>query len=496
MELDTPSTNGPADQLVPSDAPGVPVSIAKKLDTKARGLSLNTRIALTTTAAAVVAVLVAGLVAWPLAQQTAEQDSLVSLQRLADTTAAAVERSPEVGSDLIENRLGETFRSQQITAVYAPRGAQIPGLLGRRDVIDLANGDSVDGIRNVSGEQVLLAAQGLNNGGSVVLVQPLSATNQIALASAARFGVALAVGVAIAILFGLLLSRRLTRPLRTAANAAKRLGAGDRDVELAVTGPREIAELNEALNELRYALAQSEGRQREFLLSISHELRTPLTTILGYSEAMSDGIVDDQDVAATGATMSAEAHRLNLLVSDLLDLARLDAVDFRITGVTTDFAEIAIDASRIWQDRCAAVGLHFESEVPVSPLVGRTDPLRVRQIIDNLCTNALRVTPSGGSVTLAVRPAADDEHTVEIEVRDSGPGLTSDDCAVAFEPAELYNRYRGIRKVGSGVGLALVGRLSGRLGGRAQAGGAAEGGARFTVTLAREIVDSRETTPA
>ncbi|NQU36408.1 MAG: HAMP domain-containing histidine kinase [Actinobacteria bacterium] len=481
---------------MPSDAPGSPVSIAKQLETKARGLSLATRIALTTTAAAVVAVLVAGLVAWPLAQATAEQDSLDSLQRLADTTAAAVERSPDVGSDLIENRLGETFRSQQITAVYAPRGTQIPGLLGRRDVIDLANGSSVDGVRNVCGEQVLMAAQGLDSGGAVVLVQPITATNQIALASAARFGIALAVGVAIAILFGLLLSRRLTRPLRTAANAAKRLGAGDRDVELAVTGPREIAELNEALNELRYALAQSEGRQRDFLLSISHELRTPLTTIMGYSEAISDGIVPDVDVASTGATMTAEAQRLNLLVSDLLDLARLDSVDFRISGVATDFAAIAGAAARIWQDRCAAVGLSFYSEVPVSPLEGRTDPLRVRQIIDNLCTNALRVTPSGGSVTLAVRPAADDDSAVEIEVRDSGPGLTPDDCAVAFEPAELYNRYRGIRKVGSGVGLALVGRLSGRLGGAAQAGSAPEGGARFTVRLSREVVDSRDSVPA
>lgn len=481
---------------MPSDAPGSPVSIAKKLETKARGLSLATRIALTTTAAAVVAVLVAGLVAWPLAQQTAEQDSLVSLQRLADTTAAAVERSPEAGSELIENRLGDTFRSQQITAVYAPRGTQIPGLLGRRDVIDLANGDSVDGVRNVGGEQVLLAAQGLANGGAVVLVQPLTATNQIALASAARFGVALAVGVAIAILFGLLLSRRLTRPLRTAANAAKRLGAGDREVELAVTGPREIAELNEALNELRYALAQSEGRQRDFLLSISHEIRTPLTTILGYSEAISDGVVPAEDMSTTGATMTAEAQRLNLLVSDLLDLARLDAVDFRISGVATDFAGIAMDAARIWQDRCSAVGLNFYAEVPVKPLAGRTDPLRVRQIIDNLCTNALRVTPSGGSVTLAVRPAPRDERAVEIEVRDSGPGLTPDDCAVAFEPAELYNRYRGIRKVGSGVGLALVGRLSGRLGGGAMAGTAPEGGARFTVTLSRDVVDSKESMSA
>ncbi len=280
----------------------------------------------------------------------------------------------------------------------------------------------------------------------------------------------------------------------------------------------EIAELNEALNELRYALDQSEGRQRDFLLSISHELRTPLTAILGYGEALADGIVAQEDLAHTGRTLNSEAQRLNLLVADLLDLARLDAVDFRISGVQADFAAIAASAANVWEDRCANEGLRFSLEVPEAPLQGRTDPTRVRQIIDNLCTNALRVTPVGGSVVLAVRPSEgtheqsgqsgreekvahpgsraggtdreDEEDTmrfVDIEVRDSGPGLTPDDCQVAFDPAELYNRYRGIRRVGTGVGLALVGRLAGRLGGSAVADSAPEGGARFTVTVARTM---------
>jgi two-component system, OmpR family, sensor kinase len=503
---------------VPTDAPGSVVPTERHVATTPRGFTLTTRIAVTTTAAAVLAVIVAALVAWPLAQATAEQDSLVGLQRLADATAAAVERNPDAGSELIGSRLAETFRSQQITAFYVTEGAQIPGLLGRRDINALAAGEPVDGVRNFRGEQVLLAAQPLDSGGGVVLVQPLSATTQLAVAAIARFGVALAAGVGIAIVFGLLLARRLTRPLREAAQAAKRLGAGDRDVELSVTGPREIAELNEALNELRYALDQSEGRQRDFLLSISHELRTPLTAILGYGEALADGIVAQEDLAHTGRTLNSEAQRLNLLVADLLDLARLDAVDFRISGVQADFAAIAASAANVWEDRCANEGLRFSLEVPEAPLQGRTDPTRVRQIIDNLCTNALRVTPVGGSVVLAVRPSEgtheqsgqsgreekvahpgsraggtdreDEEDTmrfVDIEVRDSGPGLTPDDCQVAFDPAELYNRYRGIRRVGTGVGLALVGRLAGRLGGSAVADSAPEGGARFTVTVARTM---------
>ena len=106
--------------------------------------------------------------------------------------------------------------------------------------------------------------------------------------------------------------------------------------------------------------------------------------------------------------------------------------------------------------------------------------MRLRQIIDNLAENALRVTPSGQPIVLAVRR---DDAEAAVEVRDGGPGLTDDDLAVAFVPEELHARYRGVRKVGTGLGLALVGSLATRLGGTAEAGHADEGGARFTVTI-------------
>ena len=104
----------------------------------------------------------------------------------------------------------------------------------------------------------------------------------------------------------------------------------------------------------------------------------------------------------------------------------------------------------------------------------------MRQIIDNLVGNALRITPAGGVIVLALSAEGAD---AVLQVRDSGPGLTTEDMALAFEPGVLYERYRGVRPVGSGVGLALVGRLASRLGGSAQVGTAPEGGAAFTVRL-------------
>ncbi len=105
---------------------------------------------------------------------------------------------------------------------------------------------------------------------------------------------------------------------------------------------------------------------------------------------------------------------------------------------------------------------------------------RVRQVLDGLAENALRVTPAGRPIVLALRHEG---RLAVLEVRDGGPGLTEDDLGVAFERSALHERYRGIRPVGTGVGLALVGGLVTRLGGSAEAGHAVEGGARFTVRL-------------
>ena len=180
--------------------------------------------------------------------------------------------------------------------------------------------------------------------------------------------------------------------------------------------------------------------------------------------------------------MLAEAQRLDRLVADLLDLARLRAQDFRLDLTDVDLADLVRQAGQVWADRCAREGVELRVEAPAVPLVVRTDPTRVRQIIDGLAENALRVTPTGQPIVLAVA-AAPASGGVLLEVRDGGPGLTDDDLGVAFERSALYDRYRGVRRVGTGFGLALVHGLAARLGGTATAGRAPEGGARFSVHL-------------
>ena len=120
------------------------------------------------------------------------------------------------------------------------------------------------------------------------------------------------------------------------------------------------------------------------------------------------------------------------------------------------------------------------AETRLGPLPVHVDPQRLRQAVDGLLENALRMTPRGAPVVLAVRAEG---MVAVLEVRDGGPGLTDDDLSVAFERSALSTRYRGQRQVGTGLGLAIVERIVVRLGGVVEAGHAPEGGARFTIRL-------------
>ena len=171
---------------------------------------------------------------------------------------------------------------------------------------------------------------------------------------------ALVVAVGIAAMLGLLVAVRISRPLRRTAEAARALAAGRRDVAVLAEGPAEVAEVGLAVNTLAAALSHSEARQREFLLPVSHELRTPLTAITGYAESLADGVVAPERAAEVGSIVLTESLRLNRLVSDLLDLARLDAQEFRIEIVDVDVEQLCRAAGQVWSGRCAAVGVRFD----------------------------------------------------------------------------------------------------------------------------------------
>lgn len=446
--------------------------------------SIVTRTVLVTTAVVAIAVLVAGAISYPLLRSSTLSRTQATLAQLADLTAAGIDRGPSGPGrghgEILDPGLAEALYREDVRGyLVADALAIVPGLSASQTARLLAGTSvSTDGVAD--GSPVLIEGRPLVAGGAVVLEQSVDVVGGTALRLLSRIALALVVGLVLAVLVGIVVARRTSRPLKHARDAAYRMASGERDVRLEPVGPSEVADIAESLNHLNDALAVSESRQREFLLSVSHEFRTPLTAVKGYAEALADGVVPADDMARIGSTVVTEAARLDRLVSDLLDLARMGADNFQVNPTAEDLTRIGRKAADVWADRCAREDVHFRAEISSTPVPAFVDAMRTRQIIDNLAENALRVSPAGSTVVLAVRG---DWPWAVLEVRDSGPGLNDDDLGIAFEPGALYERYRGVRPVGTGLGLALVGRLARSLGGSAQAGLAPEGGACFTVRL-------------
>jgi len=434
--------------------------------------TLAGRVVLVTAATAVVAVIITALVALPIAVRSANNAARTDLVEKSQIAVELLRSERPAARERIVTQL----RQDGISLYLLRRGVPDRPGLPARVIQQVAAGRPVVTRAIVNDRAVLIAGQPLTgNDAGVVLTRPAASGT----AGRVLRGVwlALLAGLVGAILAGALLARFIARPIRQAAEAAGRMSSGDRSVRLAVRPPAENAELAEALNQLAAALQTSEGRERDFLLSVSHELRTPLSTIRGYAEALADGVVGGDAAPKAGQTMLAEAERLDRLIADLLVLSRLEAADLPIDVVPVDLGELIRSAAEAWAPRCIPDGPRLLVELPGQPVWVETDPGRIRQVIDGLCENALRVVPAGAPLVLAARPGG------IVEVRDGGPGFTDDDLAVAFQRGALSRRYRGIRKGGSGLGLALAARLVARLGGTIEAGHAAEGGARFTVQL-------------
>jgi two-component system sensor histidine kinase BaeS len=279
-------------------------------------------------------------------------------------------------------------------------------------------------------------------------------------------------GALLALLLSYLLARRLTRPIDQLAAATRRVAAGEAGVAVPVNGQDELADLGSAFNAMSGELAHARESQRRFLESVSHELKTPLTSIRGYAEAVNDGAVSPPEAARV---ITTEADRLQRLVTDLLDLARLGRSDFSVAREPIDLSALSRLAveRHLPQARAMDVAL---SSTAADGAWALGDEGRLLQATSNLIENALRLSPAGGSVLVSASPG-------QICVRDTGPGLAPEDVSRAFERFYLHDRYRSERAVGSGLGLAIVKELTLAMGGTVEASSPTGGGAQFTLRL-------------
>ncbi len=278
------------------------------------------------------------------------------------------------------------------------------------------------------------------------------------------------VGVLFAAAVSFFVARSIVRPIRRVADATRALAADERHDPLPTEGSSELVALARAFNQMTEQLAASREAERNFLLSVSHELKTPLTAIRGYAEGLADGAFDPGEAARI---IALEAGRLERLVRDLLDLARMNRAEFAVRREPVDLAETAREA--VARHDASAHEFGVELRAAGAETWVEADRDRLLQVASNLVENALRETPAGGAVVVTAQPGT-------LMVADTGPGIPADDVPHAFERFYLYDKVGKDRPVGSGLGLAIVKQLATAMGGdvRVESGPA---GTRFTVSL-------------
>jgi two-component system, OmpR family, sensor kinase len=288
---------------------------------------------------------------------------------------------------------------------------------------------------------------------------------------------------------------RSFRPLARVEKTAAAIAAGDLSRRVEVENPgTEVGRLGSSLNamlahiETAFAARMaSEARMRRFAADASHELRTPLVTIRGFSELYRHGALSSpEDVETAMGRIESEAKRMGAMVEDLLLLARIDE-QRPLQQKPADLLLIAHDAMVDTQasDRRRAISLTgLDGSAPgPAPVLG--DEAKLRQVVSNLVGNALRYTPEGTPIELAVggRPAADGTRQSVIEVRDHGPGVPDEEAARIFERFYRADTSRTRETGGSGLGLAIVAAIVGAHSGSVRLEKTDGGGATLVVSL-------------
>ena len=295
----------------------------------------------------------------------------------------------------------------------------------------------------------------------------------------------------LSVILGHFAVRRAFRPLRRIEDTAAAIAGGDLTQRVPVRrAADEVTSLSDSLNamlariESSFAVREaSEEKMRQFVADASHELRTPLATVRGYAELYRQGAVrDPEGVSSAMGRIEAESERMSVLVEDLLTLARLDEEpedERRDVDLTVLAADAVADArARAPERRISLVGLSGPLEATV---VHGSEP-RLRQVVTNLVANAVRHTPEGTPVEVAV---GRDDGVPSLEVRDHGDGIPADIATKVFERFFRADPARGRGSGGSGLGLAIVAAIVSAHGGRVGVATTPGGGATFVVRFAQ-----------
>ena len=261
------------------------------------------------------------------------------------------------------------------------------------------------------------------------------------------------VGCIIALLVVALLTKRITRPINQMKRAARRVASGEFTERVSVNGKDEIAELSESFNNMIVALESLESMRREFIGNVSHELRTPITTIKGFVEGVLDGVIPVEKQENYLTIVLDETRRMQKLVNDLLDLAKMHAGEVSLNITDFDVNELIRRCVISLQQMFIEKNLEFQADFETERTFVNADSDAIQRVIINLLQNAVKFTPQDGEIRVKTY---NDRDKVFISVEDNGKGIPEEELSNIFERFYKTDKSRSTDRSGLGLGLAIV----------------------------------------
>jgi len=250
-----------------------------------------------------------------------------------------------------------------------------------------------------------------------------------------------------------ILSRRITNPLKQMTNAARDISSGNWKTRIHLKGNDEIKVLADSFNQMVDNLENLEKMRRDFIANVSHELRTPMTSINGFIEGILDGTIPEDKQKYYLNIVKEEVKRLYRLVSDLLDIARMESGETKVNLTAFDICEVirlsVIQLQQFIEDK----NINFRANLEQESMHVYADRDAIQRVMINLIHNAIKFTPEGGSISVSVR---DIKGKAEITVSDTGQGIPAEDLPFVFERFHKADKSRGKDKTGVGLGLYIV----------------------------------------
>ncbi len=277
---------------------------------------------------------------------------------------------------------------------------------------------------------------------------------------------------------GVLIGWVVSSPVNELARVARRVGGGDLTARMRPRGSQEMVELARAFNRMADDLQASQAARADLMADVSHELRTPLTVLEGNLRAALDRVypLDDAELA----NLYGQTRHLIRIVNDLRELSLAEARELPMQPAEVDVPGLIMETLQAVEPLAAEKDITLTGHADALPPL-LADPNRLRQVLFNLLTNALRHAPTGGSVTVTATAA---EEGVRVAVADNGDGLTPEELASAFDRFYRADKSRSRETGGTGLGLAIVKAIAEAHGGRVEARSAGKGrGAEFAVIL-------------